>query len=337
MKRDRISLGHGSGGKLTRELIEETFLPYLKNKFLSPLDDSSIFVINETKFAFTTDSFTVYPITFPGGDLGKLAVTGTVNDLIVSGAAPLFLSAGFIIEEGFPKDLLERIVKSMAETAKISGVEIVTGDTKVVEKGKGDGVFINTSGIGNLYEGVSLSIRRIIPGDKIIINGSIGDHGASVIMARGEFMLEGEIESDCAPLNLLLDEILKKFPDKIKFMRDPTRGGIATVLNELSGDSGFDFLIYEEKIPIKPQVRSFCELLGLDPYYLANEGKVLLVVSEEYAEEILSLLKSNPYGEDSSIIGEVLETRDGNVYLETEVGGTRILDTLIEDQFPRIC
>lgn len=336
-KIDKILLGHGSGGKLTTELIEELFMPYLKNPLLSSLDDSAVFSIDNRKLAFTTDSFTVYPLIFPGGDLGKLAIVGTVNDLIVSGAKPLFLSAGFIIEEGFLRETLEKIVKSMAEIAEISKVKIIAGDTKVVERGKGDGVYINTSGIGILYEGVNLSIKRILPGDKIIINGPVGDHGASVIMARGEFNIEGDIESDCAPLNLLLNEILSKFPDAIKFMRDPTRGGMATVLNEIAGKSGFDFLIFEEKVPVRPQVKGFCELLGFDPYYLANEGKVIMVVNPDYSEEILSLLKSNPLGNESSIIGEVLESKDGNVYLETEVGGTRILDILIEDQFPRIC
>jgi hydrogenase expression/formation protein HypE len=336
-KIDKISLGHGSGGKLTAELIEKLFLPYLKNPLLSPLDDSAVFSIDDKKIAFTTDSFTVYPLIFPGGDLGKLATAGTINDLVVSGAKPLFLSAGFIIEEGLEGDTLERIVKSMAEVAEISGVKIVAGDTKVVERGKGDGIYINTSGIGILYRGVNLSIERILPGDKILINGSVGDHGASVIMARGEFNIEGDIESDCAPLNLLLNEILSKLPHTIKFMRDPTRGGIATALNEMAEKSGFDFLIYEERVPVNPKVKSFCELLGFDPYYLANEGKVIMVVDPDYAEEILSLLKSNPLGEKSSIIGEVLDSKEGNVYLETEVGGTRILDILIEDQFPRIC
>lgn len=334
---EKIKLGHGSGGKLTGELIEEVFLKAFKNELLTPLLDSAVFQIGNLKLAFTTDSFTVNPLFFRGGDVGKLAVSGTVNDLLVVGAKPLFISTAFIIEEGFSSEALKRIVESMEKIAEESNIKIITGDTKVVEKGKADGVYINTSGIGIIVDGVEVSYERIKPGDKIIITGTVGEHEASVIIGRGELGIAGEIESDCAPLTDLLLPIMKKFGPHIKIMRDPTRGGVAATLNEIARKSGQSFIVEEEKVPVMEGVRVFCEMLGFDPLYMANEGKAILIVDKTSAERILDEIKRHPLGENASIIGEVIGDRDALVYLKTPYGGTRILDLPVEGQFPRIC
>ena len=335
---DNILLGHGSGGKLSHELIENLFAKHFENPILNQKSDSAIINIKTSQLAFTTDSFVVDPIFFPGGNIGNLAVAGTVNDLAVSGAKPLYLSAGFIIEEGFPIAELEKIVISMANDAKEAGILIVTGDTKVVDKGKCDKVFINTSGIGELNEQYSdiSSGRNIAHGDKIIINGSIGDHGMSVMAARNELNIRTHIESDCACLNNLISKALN-IDNNIKFMRDATRGGLGTVLSELVIGSDFGIQINEDQLTIKESVRGLCELLGFDPLYVANEGKVVMIVDPKHADEILSNIKENPYGKDASIIGEISHEHKGMAWLNTNVGGRRVIEMLSGQQLPRIC
>ena len=332
MNRNKISLAHGSGGKLTHNLIKELFLANFENPLLKPLTDSAILNLNGTKIAFTTDSYTVTPIFFPGGDIGKLAVCGTVNDLAVMGAKPLYLSCGYIIEEGLDYEALVKITKSVSKTAKDSEVQIVTGDTKVVEKGKGDKIFINTSGIGICeYE-----FKEIQIGDKIFINGAIGDHEIAILTARESLGFETKIESDCAPLWDLISQVLKS-SQEVKFMRDPTRGGIATVLNEVAENKDFGILLYEEKLPIKEEVKGVCALLGFDPLYLANEGKVIIVVAPEDADKLINVMRKHSLGKDAQIIGEVVETPAEKVCIKTKVGGTRIVDMLTGEQLPRIC
>ncbi|PIU29333.1 MAG: hydrogenase expression/formation protein HypE [Candidatus Hydromicrobium americanum] len=352
----KISLAHGSGGKLTHNLIKELFLTNFLNPLLKPLTDSAIINLipqtlvsdyqmtdkvcgnqetvgtKGTKIAFTTDSYTVTPIFFPGGDIGKLAVCGTVNDLSVMGAKPLYLSCSYVIEEGLDYETLVKITKSVSETAKNSGVQIATGDTKVVEKGKGDKIFINTSGIGICeYE-----FKEIQIGDKILLNGGIGEHEIAILTARESLGLETEIKSDCASLWNLISQVLKSSRE-VKFMRDPTRGGIATVLNEVTENKDFGILLYEEKIPVKEEVKGVCALLGFDPLYLANEGKVIIVVASEDADKLVNVLRGHSLGKDAQVIGEVVKTPAGKVYLKTKVGGTRIVDMLIGEQLPRIC
>ena len=326
----RIEIGHGSGGKLTKELIENLFLKHFNYPELHALGDAT-YLEGSGKIAVTTDSYVVRPLFFPGGDIGRLAVSGTVNDLTVSGALPKYLTAGFIIEEGFPLKELEKIVASMAETAKEAGVKIVAGDTKVVERGKCDGVYINTSGVGEVVR--ELSPKLIKPGDKILITGSVGEHGMAISLAREEFELESEIESDCAPLNSLLTSLFE-LPG-LRFMRDATRGGLATVVIEACESAGLGALLEEEKIPVREDVRFICDMLGYDPLYLANEGKAVVVVSPEDAERALEVLRSHPLGRNAQIIGEI--TEGGEVLLKTEVGGLRRLELLEEDPLPRIC
>ena len=327
---ERIEIGHGSGGKLTRELIEGLFLKYFKSEELHSLRDASC-LPGFQKIAMTTDSYVVQPLFFPGGDIGKLSVSGTVNDLTVSGSLPKFVSVGFIIEEGFPLGDLERIVSSISRTADEAGVKIVTGDTKVVERGKCDGIYINTTGIGEVKR--ELSPKYLKPGDVVIVTGFVGDHGTAISLAREEFEIEADVESDCALLNSLLVPLFDV--PGLRFMRDPTRGGVATVLVELSEASGLGVRIYEERIPVREEVRFICDMLGYDPLYLANEGKAIVVVSKEDAERVLELLKSHPLGKNSEIIGEV--TEGGGTVLITKVGGERRLELLEEDPLPRIC
>ncbi len=327
---ERIEIGHGSGGKLTRELIEGLFLKYFKSEELHSLRDAS-YLPGFQKIAMTTDSYVVQPLFFPGGDIGKLSVSGTVNDLTVSGSLPKFVSVGFIIEEGFPLGDLERIVSSISRTADEAGVKIVTGDTKVVERGKCDGIYINTTGIGEVKR--ELSPKSLKPGDVVIVTGFVGDHGTAISLAREEFEIEADVESDCAPLNSLLVPLFDV--PGLRFMRDPTRGGVATVLVELSEASGLGVRIYEERIPVREEVRFICDMLGYDPLYLANEGKAIVVVGKEDAERVLELLKSHPLGKNSEIIGEV--TEGGGTVLITKVGGERRLELLEEDPLPRIC
>ena len=328
----KIEIGHGSGGKLTRELIENLFLKYFSFPELKSLQDASYLQTETGKIAITTDSYVVSPYFFPGGDIGSLSVSGTVNDLTVSGAAPRFISVGFILEEGLKFSDLEKIVESMAETAKKAGVKIVAGDTKVVEKGKCDGLYINTTGIGEVVKPLSPEFAK--PGDVVIITGFVGDHGIAISLAREEFDVETGVLSDCAPLNSLLVPL---FDVKgLKWMRDPTRGGLATVLIEFSEMSGLGVRLYEEKIPVREEVQFVCEMLGYDPLYLANEGKTVIVVDREDAETVLEKLRAHPLGENAEIIGEVTdEIRD--VRLVTSIGGERRLELLEEDPLPRIC
>jgi hydrogenase expression/formation protein HypE len=331
-----ISLAHGSGGKLTHNLIKNLFLREFKNPKLQPLTDSAVLSINGISLAFTTDTYTVKPIFFPGCDIGKLAVCGTINDLVVMGAKPLYLSCALVIEEGLKYHLLEKIISSMKKTAENTGIEIVTGDTKVVEKGKGDEVFINTSGIGIIDNDSQLSHENIKVGDKVILNGPIGDHGIAVLSSREEFGLQTSIESDCAPLNGLVSEILSLSP-LIRFMRDPTRGGLATTLNEVVEGKDFGIILEEDQIPVRETVKAICEILGFDPLYIANEGKVVLIVAEKDASRIVEKMRTHPLGKESRIIGEVVTQPIERVCLRTLTGGTRIVDMMVGDQLPRIC
>lgn len=335
MNRKKILLSHGSGGKLTRDLIKDLFLEELGNQFLNPLTDSAILPPVNSKLAFTTDSYVVKPLFFPGGDIGKLSVCGTVNDLSVAGARPLYLSLGFILEEGLSFDDLERIVRSIKFTSEEAGVMIVSGDTKVIEKGKGDGIFINTSGIGVIEDDVELSVRRIDVGDKVLVSGSLGDHGASVLSNREGLSFEGVIESDCAALNHLIEGLAPIGKD-IKFMRDPTRGGLAGVVNEIA-EQGMEIVIKEEDVPIKEVVSGFCEILGIDPLYLACEGRVVIVCAEKAAQKVLNNLKNHPLGRGAAIVGEVTGKGKSAVYLQTPYGTKRLLDMPVEDNLPRIC
>ena len=336
-KEHNILLGHGSGGRLMHELITEVFIKHFGNEILNDQTDSAILTAGSSEIAFTTDSFVIDPLFFPGGNIGKLAVCGTVNDLAVSGSEPLFLSVSFIIEEGFPVRDLEIITESLAAEAKKAGVLIVTGDTKVVNKSKCDKLFINTAGIGrmkkeNLYISKALNLQS---GDVIIINGTIGDHGMAVMNARESFNFKTNVESDCASLNHLINEVLDKY--SVKFMRDPTRGGVATVLNELVGKTGLGIEISEPDLPVNNGVRAMCEILGFDPLHIANEGKVLIVAGENYGLKILEVLKNNEFGKKSAIIGRIVNDHPGKVVLRNETGGRRIVDSLTGDQLPRIC
>ena len=333
---EKISLSHGSGGKLSQDLITYLFKENFDNKILNRLEDSAVFELNGQRFAFTTDSYVIQPIFFPGGDIGKLAVCGTVNDLSVMGARPLYLSCSLIIEEGLDKNILEKIILSMKKTAQEAGVKIVTGDTKVVGKGNADKIFINTSGIGTIEKGIDLGREKIRIGDKIILSGTIGDHATAVLSSRVGLEFQTKIKSDCAFLSGLIGSILK-FKDKIKFMRDPTRGGLASVLNEMVAGKSFGALLDEDKIPVKDEVIGFCELLGYDPLYLANEGKVIVVTAPRIANEVLKILKRDKLGRDAEIIGEIIVEYKGVVVLETRYGGTRIVDMPTGEQFPRIC
>lgn len=334
---NKIMLSHGSGGRMMHELIENVFLKHFDNNILSEQTDSAILKIGTADLAFTTDSFVIDPLFFPGGNIGKLAVCGTVNDLAVSGAKPLYISVSFIIEEGFPISDLEIIVASLAAEAKNAGVLIVTGDTKVVNKGKCDKLFINTAGIGSVSQedrNVSKAMN-IKPGDVIIINGNIGDHGMAIMNARESFHFKTLVESDCASLNHLIREVLDQSP--VKFMRDPTRGGVATALNELAVKCRFGIEIEESALPLDRGVKAICEVLGFDPLHVANEGKVLMVADQEKGLEILKVLKSNKLGQNSAIIGKVITDHPGKVVLRNETGGRRIIDSLAGDQLPRIC
>ncbi len=334
-----IVLGHGSGGKLTAELIEKIFLPAFANPLLDKLDDQAVFQLNGVRLAFTTDSFVVSPIFFPGGDIGGLAVNGTVNDLAMSGARPLYLAVAFILEEGLPSDDLRRVVESMSAAAKQAGVQLVTGDTKVVNRGKGDQIFITTTGIGVIEGPVSISADRARAGDKIILSGYIGDHGMAIMSQRENLEFEGGIESDCAPLHGLVRTMLNAAPDQttIHCLRDPTRGGVATTLNEIAARSKVGMLIDERLIPVRDTVKGACEVLGLDALYVANEGKLVAVVASDAAEQVLQSMRTHPSGGDATIIGEVVADHPGMVLMTTEIGGTRVLDVMFGEQLPRIC
>ena len=333
---DKILLAHGSGGRLSHELIEKVFKTRFSNDLLNQGDDSAELRMAkaESRIAFTTDSYVVKPLFFPGGDIGRLAVCGTVNDLAMKGAKPLYLSVGFIIEEGFPLETLEKVADSMAAAAKEAGISIVTGDTKVVDKGACDGLFINTSGVGVIPEGVEISGSLAVPGDVVIISGSIGDHGAAVINARNNFGLSGNLLSDVAPLSGLVEAMLKSC--KIHVLRDPTRGGLATTLNEIALQSKVTINIEEEKIPVKQEVKGACEMLGLDPLYVANEGKLIAIVPREDSEKILKFMRQDQLGKDAAIIGKV-EAGKPQVLLTTFLGSKRPLMMLEGEALPRIC
>jgi hydrogenase expression/formation protein HypE len=331
-----ITLAHGSGGKLTHNLIHDIFKKYFSNDILEEGNDSAVFQIPKGKLAFTTDSYVISPIFFRGGDIGKLSVCGTVNDLVSSGAKPMFLSCGFILEEGLAFSELEKIVKSMGETARNCGVKIVTGDTKVVQKGAADKVFINTSGIGIIQEGINISGANAKPGDRIIITGDIGDHGCSILLDREMLDISSNIKSDCAPLNILIQNVLEVTTD-IHVLRDPTRGGLATTLNEIAGQSKVGIKLNESQLPIKEEVKGICELLGMDPLYMANEGKMIIIAPEDKVKTILEILRKNENGINACVIGEVLEAPVNKVFIKTITGGSRIIDMLVGDQLPRIC
>jgi hydrogenase expression/formation protein HypE len=328
------------------ELVEGLFLEYLRNPMLELLEDQAVFDVGPagaaTRLAFTTDSYVVTPIFFPGGDIGKLAVNGTINDIAMSGAEPLYLSAGFILEEGFPIADLKRILDSMRSAAHKAGVQIVTGDTKVVEKGTADKLFINTAGIGVMSRPIEISATNARPGDKVIVSGNIGDHGTTIMIARGELELETEIESDSAPLHTLVKEMIEEvtrlgFDGAIHCLRDPTRGGVATTLNEIAVSSEVCIEIVEAALPVREEVNGACEILGLDPLYVANEGKLIAVVAAEAADALVERMRQNQYGQDACVIGEVKIDPPGIVSMRTAFGGTRIVDMLTGEQLPRIC
>ena len=335
---DKIRLHHGSGGLFMQKLIHDLFLKHFTNKTLRSLTDSAILSLKPGKIAFTTDSYVVDPLFFPGGDIGKLAIFGTVNDLAVSGAVPLYLSSSFILEEGFALADLETIVRSMAKAAREARVVIVTGDTKVVPRGKADKVFINTAGIGHIKrKNVHISQgSRTKPGDLVLINGTIGDHGMTLLNARGDFHFSSSLESDCTSLNSLIQLVLLN-AGGIRFMRDATRGGLAAVLCEFAEKSGFGIEIDETKIPVKQEVKAMCELLGFDPLTIANEGKVVMVVDKRGGEDILEIMKRNKKGKNSAVIGRIVEDHKGKVRLKTSSGGSRWIDLPAGDQLPRIC
>ncbi|MFC2044309.1 hydrogenase expression/formation protein HypE [Chloroflexota bacterium] len=332
---DKILLAHGSGGKLSHDLVEKHFVPLLKNPLLDKLDDSAVFDLSG-RLAFTTDSYVVSPIFFPGGDIGKLAVCGTVNDLAMSGAIPLYLSISLVIEEGLLLTELQKVMTSVKRAAEEAEVKIVTGDTKVVNRGSADKLFINTTGIGLIPPGVDISGSKAEPGDKIILSGTIGDHGIAVMSQREGLEFSVPIESDCAPLHKLVAEMLET-SNRIHCLRDPTRGGLASTLNEFTEQSGVGIRIAEERIPVLEAVRAACELLGFDPLYVANEGKLVAVVPRAKAERVLAKMSHNQYGIQSTIIGEVVAEHPGRVVMTTLLGASRIVDTLVGELLPRIC
>lgn len=336
MKTDRILLDHGSGGKISHSLTKDIMLPVFDNPMLSKLNDGAILDIGGQRFAFSTDTYVVDPIFFPGGNIGNLAIYGTVNDIAMCGGSPLYLSTGLVIEEGFPIDDLKKIIKSMGSAAEKAGVKVVTGDTKVVPKGAADKIFINTSGIGIIPDNIDIGCDKAVAGDKIILSGTIADHGITVLTQREGMKFSSSIISDTAPLNKMVEKIFHSSL-KVHVLRDPTRGGVGTSLNEIAEKSGCGIKIFESRIPVKNEVRGICELLGFDPLYIANEGKLLAFVSPEDADKVLSAIMKDEYGKDACIIGEVVSGHPGKVFLETVIGGNRIVDMLTGEQLPRIC
>jgi len=337
MKKDNtITLDHGSGGRASHELVKNVFLPEFKNALLEGLEDSTVFEIGGQRFAFSTDSYVVDPIFFPGGDIGCLAVNGTVNDVAMRGAVPLFLSAGFIIEEGFPMEDLGRIIASMKRAVEEAGVQIITGDTKVVNRGGVDKIFINTSGIGVIHNDMGISGKSARVGDVVLASGTMGDHGVTILSKRSGLSFEAPVESDSAPLNGLVADMLS-VSDQIHTMRDPTRGGLATSLNEIALQSNVGIEVFEDQLPLRDSVLGACEILGLDPLYIANEGKLIAIVSPEDSDKVLNCMKAHPYGKAAAVIGQVVADNPGRVFMKTGVGGTRILDMLAGEQLPRIC
>jgi len=336
IKEERITMSHGAGGKATQTLIEAVFLEAFRNPLLEPLEDAARLHVNGSRVALTTDSYVVSPLFFPGGNIGDLAVNGTVNDLSVAGAVPLYLSAGFILEEGFPVADLNRIVASMKSAAAAAGVQVVTGDTKVVEKGKADGCYINTAGVGIIEHGPILGVASARPGDAVLVSGPIGDHGVTIMLARGELDIEADVISDTAPLNGLVAGLLAAAPG-VRALRDATRGGVATILNEIARAAGVCVVAREDDIPVRAEVRGASELLGIDPMYVACEGRVVVVVDGDQAGAALAALRAHPLGEQASVIGHIAADPQGIVLLKTAFGGTRIVDMLVGDPLPRIC
>jgi hydrogenase expression/formation protein HypE len=331
-----VLLGHGSGGKLSAELMRDVFLPALRNPVLEKLDDQAIVEVNGTRLAFTTDSFVVKPLIFRGGDIGSLAVHGTINDLAMGGAIPLFLSAAYVIEEGLPIETLRRVVESMARAAREAGVQVVTGDTKVVERGKGDGLFINTSGVGLVREGLRLSAGQARPGDRILLSGTVGDHGIAIMAEREGLEFETPLQSDSAALHGLVARMLEA-STAIRALRDPTRGGLSSTLNEIAASSKVGMMLEEDTIPIREEVRGACEMLGLDPLYVANEGKLVAIVAPEAAGGVLDAMRKHPLGAQAALIGTVTQAHPGVVAMRTAFGTTRVVDMLSGGQLPRIC
>ena len=332
-----IVMGHGGGGKLGNELVEHLFLPAFRNPALENLGDAAVLELSSGKLAMSTDSFVVQPLFFPGGNIGELAVNGTVNDLAVSGANPKFLSASFILEEGFPLAELAAIVQSMAAAALTAGVQIVTGDTKVVERGHGDGCYINTAGIGLLRQGIAVGPHRAQPGDVVLVSGTIGDHGMAIMSVREGLEFESQIRSDCASLGGMIAAVLEAAGNSVHAMRDPTRGGLASTLNEIALSSNVGVAINETHLPVRPEVQSACELLGLDPVYVANEGKAVFFVAPEAADRVLEILRSHPLGRDAARIGQVTTEHKRMLVARTAMGSNRVIPTQIGEQLPRIC
>jgi hydrogenase expression/formation protein HypE len=337
LKDDFINSAHGAGGKASAALIDAVFLEAFRNPTLEGMSDGAVLELpSGDRIAFSTDSFVVKPRRFPGGSIGDLAVNGTVNDLSMMGATPSWISAAFVIEDGFSIEELREIVADMAAAATRAGVQVVTGDTKVVNKGAADGVYINTAGVGVVPAGVDLNARSVQPGDKVLISGHIGDHGVSVMIARGDLALEGDVPSDTAPLNDLVEKLLAAAPNT-RFLRDPTRGGVATVCNELARDAEVALVLQESSLPVRGVVNGACEILGIDPLYVANEGKLLAVVPPDEADAALAALRADPTGEAAAVIGEIRDDPPGIVVLNTGFGGNRIVDMLVGDPLPRIC
>jgi hydrogenase expression/formation protein HypE len=338
VREEHITLAHGAGGKASHTLTEAVFLEAFRNPRLELLEDQARLVLpGGQRLAFTTDSYVVSPLFFPGGDIGDLAVNGTVNDLAVSGATPKWLSAGFVLEEGFPVADLERIVASMARAAEGAGVEIVTGDTKVVQRGKADGCYVNTAGVGVMERPIEVGAARVRPGDAVLVSGPIGDHGMTIMLARGELDLEADMVSDTAPLNGLVNVLLDAVPEGVHAMRDATRGGVATVLNEMARSADVAVVLDEGSVPVRPEVNGACEILGIDPLYVACEGRMVVVVDGVAASAALDALRSHPLGADAALIATVRDDPPGLVLLKTAFGGTRIVDVLVGDPLPRIC
>ena len=334
---DTIQLAHGGGGKLTQQLISSLFYKYFKNEYLDQEHDSAQLILDHNKIAFTTDSFVVDPLFLPGGNIGDLAVNGTVNDLLCSGAVPKYLSVGFIIEEGFPIKELKEIVSSMAEAAQQAGVYIVTGDTKVIERNKGNQLYINTSGIGIIPKNVSISPNNVKLGDAIIVTGFIGEHGTCILSTRNNLGFETDVKSDTASLNDIVNNLISILPNEIHVLRDPTRGGLSSTLNEIAQTANVDIEIDENSLPISRGVNAACELLGMDPLYIANEGILLVFVDQKYAEQALEIIRKSQHGKDAQIIGRVIDTNSDNVYLKGSFGNKRIIEMITGEQLPRIC
>ena len=336
MKPDKILLDHGSGGKISHSLTRDLLLPAFDNPALAMLDDGATLQMAGGRIAFSTDTYVVDPIFFPGGGIGDLAINGTVNDVAMCGARPLYLSVGMIIEEGFPMADLERVIAQMGRAAKIAGVTVVTGDTKVVPRGAADKIYINTAGVGVVDEHVNVSGTNARPGDAVILSGSMADHGMTILTQREGLSFESNLQSDSAPLNHMVDAILKT-ECKVHVLRDPTRGGVGTTLNEIASQSRVGIRIHEARLPVRPEVAGVCELLGFDPLYVANEGKLLAFVPADQAEAVLAVIRQSPYGQQACIIGETVDDHPGRVVMRTRIGGDRIVDMLTGEQLPRIC